>query len=200
MKIIDISHDIAESTKGFPSEPLTTFRLACDISDDTPVRVSAISLSSHAATHVDAPSHYDKEGLTIEQLALNPFVGSCVVIDLMHVTDCIVAEDLARFCLQARVLCKVKSERLDFISISSDCIAYLAEKGVILLGTTAISIDKVNSKTLPAHHACYQHGIQIVEYLNLDAVNPGVYTFIGLPLKLVGLDASPVRAVLIDSI
>ncbi len=199
MKIIDISHDIAECTKGFPSEPLTTFRPACDISGDTPVRVSAICLSSHAATHVDAPSHYDKEGLSIEQLALNPFVGPCVVIDLMHVRDCIVVEDLAGFSLQERILCKVKSEHLDFVPISSDCMAYLAEKGVVLLGTTAISIDKVDSKTLSAHHACYQHGIQIVEYLNLDTVNPGVYTFIGLPLKLVGLDASPIRAVLIET-
>jgi arylformamidase len=37
-----------------------------------------------------------------------------------------------------------------------------------------------------------------IEGLDLAGIMPGVYRLVALPLRLVGLDASPVRAVLID--
>jgi arylformamidase len=37
----------------------------------------------------------------------------------------------------------------------------------------------------------------ILEGVVLDAVEPGIYTLIALPLRIPGADASPVRAVLV---
>jgi hypothetical protein len=41
-----------------------------------------------------------------------------------------------------------------------------------------------------------EHDMAILEGLDLSAVPDGLYELIALPLKLVGYDASPVRAVL----
>ena len=57
-------------------------------------------------------------------------------------------------------------------------------------------MDLFDSNDLPAHHACLEHDIAILEGLVLDRVPEGVYELIALPLKLAGFDASPVRAVL----
>ncbi len=68
--------------------------------------------------------------------------------------------------------------------------------GVVLIGIDTPSVDPFDSKTLDAHRALLKYGIVNVEGLILEHVPDGVYEFIGLPLKLVGFDASPIRAVL----
>jgi arylformamidase len=130
-------------------------------------------------------------------LPLDAFIGPCVVIDMTHVERLIDVHHLSGLTFQPRVLFKTKNDSIHLTAISKACIDYLAKQGVRLVGTSSLSIDSFDSKTLSAHHACYQNHIHIVERLELNHVTPGVYHFIGLPLKLRGVDASPVRAVLI---
>ena len=56
--------------------------------------------------------------------------------------------------------------------------------------------DRVDSKDLPSHRALFRHGIANLECLELGGVPEGRYELIALPLRLIGFDASPVRAVL----
>ena len=42
----------------------------------------------------------------------------------------------------------------------------------------------------------YRGGVAILENLDLSAVEPGDYELVALPLKIVGSDSSPVRAIL----
>ena len=63
-------------------------------------------------------------------------------------------------------------------------------------GLDTPSVDEFHSKTLDSHHALRHRGIANLELLDLGGVPPGDYELIALPLKLAGLDASPVRAVL----
>jgi len=58
------------------------------------------------------------------------------------------------------------------------------------------SLDPQASKTMDAHKAVLAADMRVLEGLVLDDVPPGRYELIALPLKLAGLDASPVRAVL----
>jgi arylformamidase len=58
------------------------------------------------------------------------------------------------------------------------------------------SVDALDSKDLPVHHALGRHGIAILESLGLAGVPEGVYELVALPLRLAGADGSPVRAVL----
>jgi arylformamidase len=67
---------------------------------------------------------------------------------------------------------------------------------VRLVGIDSQSVDPADSKTLDSHHQLLAHDVRVLENLVLDAVPAGDYELIALPLKLVGADASPVRAVL----
>ena len=68
--------------------------------------------------------------------------------------------------------------------------------GVRLLGLDLPSVDAHDSKMLPLHHALWGAGVLILESLQLAEVPPGPYRLTALPLRIVGADASPVRAVL----
>jgi arylformamidase len=83
-----------------------------------------------------------------------------------------------------------------FTAVAPETIELLAEKGVKLIGTDTPSLDPQDSKTMAAHKRIRAHGMAILEGLVLDAVAPGDYELIALPLKFSTLDASPVRAVL----
>ena len=67
---------------------------------------------------------------------------------------------------------------------------------MILIGVDAPSLDPETSKTMDAHQAVRAAGMHILEGLVLDDVEAGDYELIALPLKISGVDASPVRAIL----
>ena len=72
----------------------------------------------------------------------------------------------------------------------------IAEARGILIGVDTPSLDHETSKTMDAHMVVRARRMAILESLVLDDVAPGDYELIALPLKLAGLDAAPVRAVL----
>ena len=75
---------------------------------------------------------------------------------------------------------------------------WIASHGIILVGWDGPSVDPVDSEELPAHRILLESGVHLVENLNLSQVEPGTYFLACLPLRLIGSDASPVRAVLIE--
>ena len=86
--------------------------------------------------------------------------------------------------------------RDDFPGLDPEVPAWLAGQGGVLVGTDCASLDPMRSTAMAAHHAAADHGIAILENLCLDLAPEGRYELVALPLRLVGLDASPVRAVL----
>ena len=80
--------------------------------------------------------------------------------------------------------------------MAPEAVERLALRGIRLIGVDVPSVDPETSKSLPSHMVCKRHDIRIVENLVLADVMPGDYELIALPLKLRGLDAAPVRAVL----
>ncbi len=86
----------------------------------------------------------------------------------------------------------------DFAALTPGLIDHLHRQGVRLVGIDTPSIDPCTSKDLPAHKACLKNDMAILEGVVLDAVPEGLYELIALPLKLVGFDGSPVRAILRD--
>jgi arylformamidase len=86
----------------------------------------------------------------------------------------------------------------DFNSLSAELIEKLAQENVVLVGIDTPSIDPATSKKMEAHKAVYESDLRILEGINLEAVIPGKYELLALPLNIDGADASPVRAILID--
>ncbi|HEY3788121.1 MAG TPA: hypothetical protein VGL71_04660, partial [Urbifossiella sp.] len=87
----------------------------------------------------------------------------------------------------------------DFAAYDPAFIDLLHGRGVKLIGIDTPSIDLCDSKDLPSHHAALRNDMAILEGLVLRDVPEGLYELIALPLKLVGFDASPVRAILRNS-
>jgi arylformamidase len=84
----------------------------------------------------------------------------------------------------------------DFASLHPELIDRLADERVVLIGIDTPSVDPFSSTTLEAHHRLADRGVFNLEGLFLDAVPTGTYDLVATPLRLVGLDASPVRALL----
>ena len=156
----------------------------------------------HTGTHADAPFHFDSGAPRMEQLDVNIFIGDAYVADCTGVRE-IGPEHMEGIDFQGapRLLLKTVpsiSETFPMVIpvIKPELASYLKKRGVFLLGVDNPSVDSIDSKQVAAHHALYQNGITIVEGLVLEQVNPGLYDFIALPLKVEGADGAPVRAVI----
>lgn len=203
-RLWDISPVIGPGVPVFPGDTPFSQRWTWTLDDTCPVNVSEITLSTHTGSHTDAPLHYDNAGVAIAQVELATYLGPCRVIHAMdasprvephHVEPHLSAVPprvLLRTCLHAAV------DHWDsaFTAVAPATIDLLHSHGVRLIGIDTPSLDPEQSKTLDSHQRVRAHAMAILEGIVLDDVPGGDYELIALPLKIVGCDASPVRAVL----
>ncbi|CAN5387646.1 arylformamidase [soil metagenome] len=203
-RIIDISQPLAPGMAAFPGDALYRESKTFTIGPGCPVNVAQVSLSVHCGTHADAPLHYDIAGEPIGALDLEPFIGPCRVIDARGGTPLCHPTDIEPHLHNAppRILLRL-SEGWDpkiwpsgFRALAPETVGLLRHRGVRLVGIDTPSVDPETSKVLPSHNAARKADMRILENLVLDAVEPGDYELIALPLNFANLDASPVRAVL----
>lgn len=202
--LIDISPALRVGMGVFPGDAAYTVTQTFTIGPDCPVNVASIAMSTHCGAHVDAPLHYDPAGASIDRLDLADFIGPARVIDARG-NDALCGYEQIASALEGappRVLFKLmdRGDQLawptGFRALAPETVERLATGGVRLIGVDVPSVDPETSKSLPSHMVCKRHDIRIVENLVLADVMPGDYELIALPLKLGGLDAAPVRAVL----
>jgi arylformamidase len=167
--------------------------------------LSSVESTLHLGAHADAPSHYHKDGVSIDQCPLETYFGPCQVIDVSNIQGELTPEKLGAVDILApRVLFKTNSVintdvwQDDFGYLAPELIDWLATKQIKLIGIDTPSMDHSQSKSLECHQAFFRNQISILEGLVLQNVSPGVYVLIALPLKIQGAEASPVRAVLLD--
>jgi arylformamidase len=206
-RIRDISQTLSHRLPIWPGDTPFSSEKHWSYSTECPVNVSSFRLSTHSGTHSDAPLHYDPHGAAIADVDLTAYLGPARVVDLRghgrRITPEMVLPALGGIPRQ-RLLFRTydhfprASWDADFTSVSPEVVELIAAHGVILIGTDAPSLDPQNSKTMDAHLAVKETGLRILEGLVLDGIEAGDYELIALPLKLAGLDASPVRAVLRD--
>ncbi|MEN9327653.1 MAG: hypothetical protein RI947_461 [Candidatus Parcubacteria bacterium] len=168
---------------------------------------SKIILGTHVGTHIDTPGHIDKDGMNIDDLSLNIFVGPCRVLDFTHVSGSIKADDLKQkhIARGERILMKTNNSLRgfttfydDYVFLSGEGAQYLAESGIILCGIDAFSVKQKGSADNTPHSALLEKVIPIVEGLDLKQVTEGTYDLIVLPLKLETGDGAPARAILLE--
>lgn len=206
MRMIDISPLLSAATPAWPSDTPFSAERTWALSPQCPVNVSRVTFSTHFGAHADAPSHYAANGASIDAVPLEPYIGPCTVIHAIGVRHVLTAAALAEIIsgrrLAPRVLLRfyetAPQDKWDsrFAAIAPEAILWLADRGVILIGVDTPSLDPQNSKLMDAHHAVYARDLRILEGLVLDDAAEGDYELIALPLKLKGLDAAPVRAIL----
>jgi arylformamidase len=204
MTVIDISPSLRVGMGVFPGDAAFAASQTFTIGPDCPVNVASFSMSTHCGAHVDAPLHYDPAGASIDKLDLGDFIGPARVVDARGSDLLCGYEEIASALDGAppRLLFKLMGRGGElawpsgFRALAPEAVERLALRGTRLIGVDVPSIDPETSKSLPSHMACRRHDLRIIENLALADVSPGDYELIALPLKLKGLDAAPVRAVL----
>ena len=200
--IVDISRPLHRNTIIYPGNPPIRIRSLKSATS----YLSEITLGSHTGTHVDSPRHADRRGIGIDRLPLGAFIGRCRVLDLTSVRSAITQNDLRKFRIGAgeRILLKTKNSsrgfahwRDDYIWLTSEAAAFLAKRRIALLGVDSLSVKQRGNPDNRPHTELLRRRIPILEGLDLSRVRPGRYQLICLPLKFVGLDGAPARAVLV---
>lgn len=207
--MIDISQPLGPDTATWPGDREVVLDWTLRRADGDAVDVAAISASVHAGTHVDGPAHV-RSGPGAGELPLDAFYGPAVAVDARPMVEgeppvvSAAALDGIDPATTPRVLFRTR-DAVDpgefpsrFAALSPALARRIAQLGFVLVGTDAPSVDPVDSKTLETHRILADAGIPNVENLVLTHVAPGRYTFIGLPLRLVGADSAPVRAALVE--
>jgi len=204
-RLIDISPPITTQIAVWPGDVPFTRNENLSIAGGANIDLSSITTTVHVGAHTDGPSHYVGGGQGIGERALSYYYGDAQVITV----DTAPGERIR----QAHVLVPIRAPRVlfrtgsypdpdvfndDFCSLSPALIEWLAQEGVRLVGIDTPSIDPASSKDLPSHAMVAAHDLAILEGIVLGHVADGVYTLIALPLRIMGADASPVRAVLVD--
>ena len=201
--LYDLSPLISPTLAVWPGDTPPTREVLLDLARGDSVTLSTLRTTVHLGSHADAPSHYGLGAPDMADCALDRFIGPCEVIRVpAGPREQVTAAMLPATVRAPRVLLATGSHpdrrvlNGDFASLAPGAVDHLHHAGVILVGTDAPSVDPLDSKDLPAHHRFLAHGMYILEGLVLDGVPPGLYELIALPLRLVGFEASPVRAVL----
>jgi arylformamidase len=209
-RLWDISQVLRPDVPVWPGDTRFSVRRRWTIGDGgSPVNVSSFETSTHAGTHADAPLHYDPAGADAASIDLSPYFGPCRLVDARGAGSVVTREFLVQRLTvptPPRILLRTydvfPSQAWDsaFTTIAAETVHWLASLGVSLIGVDSPSLDPETSKTMDAHHAVRVHDMRILEGLVLDGAPAGDYDLAALPLKLAGLDSSPVRAVLRERI
>lgn len=190
-----IIHDISRDTLTAPvyeGDPDTVVTQLQSLDNGDGCNLSAISMSVHAGTHIDAPLHFCEDGASIEQLWLSKFYGKCTVIS---VTGILTGDDMERLLPYCKRRILFHGEGETYLSHSAAIV--LADSHVVLVGTDADSIAPPFDEARP-HRELARAGIAVLENLNLSAIDDGEYELCAFPVKLGGLEAAPCRAILLE--
>jgi len=167
------------------------------------ITLSTLRATMHLGAHADGPNHYGKDAAAIDERSLDYYLGPCQVIRMnvgraTRMMPTMLRSEITtpRVLFATGTYPNPENWNADFAALSVELIDFLHERGVITVGIDTPSVDLFESKDLPAHKATLRHNMSILEGLVLKNVPEGIYELIALPLRLVGFDASPVRAVL----
>ena len=203
--IYDISPPIDPALKVWPGDTPPSREVLLDMKKGANLTLSSLHATVHLGAHTDAPSHYGADAPSIEQRNVEIYLGPCQVMRVaVGRAERIMPAALSGPPLAARILFATGTFpdptefNEDFAALSPELVDHLHAGGVRLVGLDTPSVDPFASKNLPAHKACLRHDIAILEGVVLDEVPVGIYELIALPLRLVGYDGSPVRAILRD--
>jgi arylformamidase len=203
-RLHDISQRLRAELPVWPGDVPVAVDVTATVSAGSSVTLHRLTVSTQAGTHAECSRHVRDDAPALDELALSAFIGECEVRDVRTARQTVTAADvLDRLPAKVervllRTLAQSDWERwpADFTALAPELIDALAARGCRLIGTDAPSIDPQTCTALRSHHAAHRAGMVILEGLVLDAIPEGRYELIALPLPIVGVEATPVRAVL----
>ena len=207
MKIYDITVPIRSKMPVYEGDPGVTIDAWSAFAKGDSSNVSMLNFGAHTGTHVDAPAHFIEGARKIDALPLEVLIGAARVIRVADDVTEITSEFLERCDLGGieRVIFHTRNSglwsdnfRRDYTHLLPEAARNLVDRGVKLVGTDYLSIEKFHSGHHRTHLTLLSSNVVIVEGLNLSDVPEGDYELICLPLKIAdgSGDGAPARAVL----
>jgi arylformamidase len=203
---IDITTPLRNGMVAWPGDAPFERSPTLQIAGGASCNLSQISTTVHIGTHIDAPLHYLEGGATIETMPISASVGRARVIEIRNPKVITSAELEVHHLKQGeRILFKTanssrcwKTEEFQkkYVFIDPDAASHLANCGVQTVGVDYLSVGAFESGGPETHRILLKAGIWIIEGLQLEHVEPGEYELVCLPLKIIGADGAPARAVL----
>jgi arylformamidase len=201
--IYDLTPPVSPALAVWPGDTPPAREVLLDMQQGANITLSTLRATVHLGAHADAPSHYGAVAPSIEARDLDPYVGRCQVIHAgvgrgRRITRAMFAADIdaPRVLFATGTFPDPTNWNNDFAALAPELIDLLHARGVKLVGIDTPSVDLFDSKDLPAHQRFLANDMSILEGIVLTGVPQGIYELVALPLKLVGFDASPVRAIL----
>lgn len=214
-KIIDLSIQISDDLPRWKVEVSKEFPGFCH-------QFTTITMSVHTTTHMDAPLHYVEGGRAIDEIPLEMTMGEASVVDLSYKGDneAITPDDLEKngghiqqgdFILLRTDWPERMWGDMDFWKkapyLTEEAAAWLAEWKPKAVGydfpqdyaIRLIESGRPDKADFVVHNVFLPKGIPNIEYLtNLKSIRGKRVKFMAIPLKLKGVEGSPVRAIAID--
>ena len=205
-KWIDISVGVKAGMVHWPGDPAIEIGQFRDMRKGDVCNVTVLSLGSHTGTHMDAPKHFIRDGETLDQMPLDATIGPCRVVEIADKESIKPAElEPHRIRAGERILFKTRNSKRswksdnfdeDFVFVSKEAAAYLAERRIMTVGIDYLSVGGFKKDGVETHQALLGAGIWIIEGLNLAKITPGKYELCCLPIKVLGSEGAPARALL----
>lgn len=208
MQIYDVSLGITPTMPVWPGNPGVELVRVNDMNAGANSNVSRLALGVHTGTHVDAPAHFFNGAAGVETLPLSVLLGPALVIHLPAINRVTAAalEGAGIPVGTERLLIRTRNSmywangdtefHTDYVAVAEDAADWLVQRQIKLVGVDYLSVAPWK-ESHPTHEALLRANVVVVEGLNLSAISPGNYRLICLPIKLVGSDGAPARAVLL---
>lgn len=201
--IYDISPPITPNLAVWPGDSHFKISSQANMKKGENYNLSSIETTLHIGAHIDAPLHTVDGGMSVDKIPLEHFLGPCQVITVdVPLGEAILPRHLKTRIFESRILFRTNSyddlNRFsnNFNGLSLELAEELFIQGIITVGIDTPSIELYDSNDLVVHGALFKREIGVLEGLMLRHVPDGIYELIALPLRLTGLEASPVRAIL----
>lgn len=207
-RIIDVSLPVGPELLTWPGDPAISVIASARLAEGDPSNVSRLELGTHTGTHVDPPYHFIEGAATVDELDLGVLSGDAVVADFQGVRV-VGAHELGAAGIPdgcVRLLLKTSNSQMwrqvptsfpeHYVALSEDGAHWVVERGIRVIGIDLLSVEAADSPEHPVHKTLLGAGVVIVEGLDLSQVAPGPCRFVCMPLKIVGGDGAPARAVI----
>ena len=213
MKVTDLTHTIYSDMPVFPGTEQPIFERANTLEKDG-FQEAKITMYSHTGTHIDAPAHMLSNGPYLDNLDIDHYIGSAIIIDFSNKKDKLINIDSLKpyeekiknteFIILKTGWSKYWGDKRyyeNFPSLSEESAKWLSEFNLKGIGIDAISIDDMESTIFTVHKILMARNIIIIENLtNLDSISGDDFILSILPMKNKDADGSPVRAISIENL
>ncbi|MBR5136863.1 MAG: cyclase family protein [Clostridia bacterium] len=191
MRIIDISQEILNCNV-YPGDPAPHMTQIADMAKGDLYNLTTLSICNHNGTHVDAPKHFFENGISVDQIPLDIFVGECFVA--RHTGDVLKKE-------AEEILSRAgKTERLLIAgdaTVTEEAAIVFRDAGIKLIGNESQTVGPKNAP-MAVHKILLGAEIVLLEGVVLDGVEEGQYWLNAAPICIKGAEGAPVRAYLIE--